>query len=408
MFDNVGVCCFDDPSSPSDAWISINGSQAERIQGTSSFSSNVLWVVNLNYDQYKKNEFTQFRNVFDSQYFRISLKALSYELGLEDESSTFVQTASEILTKVAKLGRQYTNLQPGDCGYRYFRGLNDALLPRFARQRPTGPAAEDLEIAFKESTQYSQAMAGKKRPENSAAISFFFPRTAYAQWILGQDYPINSEWAPLKHTRVKPIRVGYEDNRLVGQTTAWRTRLEKLAETESALFKVNVCSLEQNHSTFASFGAGAFYGRSWVTMPEVLELSRYASLEIFEAYSTVSGKLNLDMVDINQIETEYSLSRGILLENIWTGLSQPIDTKKFYTPLGAYMRAYDRIACGRAAEVFNQHNYSVGSYGTGSVVVYLTSSQLPKATAIANELGLLYPLTVSNRVDSFDRHKKVI
>ena len=70
--------------------------------------------------------------------------------------------------------------------------------------------------------------------------------------------------------------------------------------------------------------------------------------------------------------------------------SSPINNKHF-TSVGAYMRAYDRIACQRASEAFQNYNFVIGSYGTGRLVVFLKPSSAELATAIALSEGLIPP-----------------
>jgi hypothetical protein len=96
----------------------------------------------------------------------------------------------------------------------------------------------------------------------------------------------------------------------------------------------------------------------------------------------IADKIQLDI-------NEMSYSRSLLLENLWIALANPVSTTKRQTPVGAYMRAYDRSVCQKVAEIFESYSYPVGSFGVGRVMVYLRAGEIPHATELALESGII-------------------
>jgi hypothetical protein len=126
-----------------------------------------------------------------------------------------------------------------------------------------------------------------------------------------------------------------------------------------------------------------------------MDIIQYNVIEIVEGYTSEIGDLPLHR-DIDLDIDEFSYSRGLTLENIWTAYTLPLNRGKFFTPVGAYMRAYDRILCSKAAYEFSRNNLSVGSFGTGRVIVYCKKSEESLAAEIAMENGLIPPLFMIN------------
>lgn len=387
----IGVCWFDETKVGSSGWCSVAGSQSRRITGISELESSVFWVTNLNYFEYKNLNLVRTPNIVDEQFFRSKLSVLAQEIGTNETPDVLCQKLSSILHGVHLLG--ITNLGMSDnslASYRYTNAMQSVLLKQEWRSQPKGNQASMIIEAIKQSTQENQAMTGKFVPKGSKATQFIFPRGSYAKWILSQKYPLNNNWRPLNFKENKETIIGFEDGSKIRGTDAVIDKLKNISETNAGILKVSVLSTDESYVNHSKFGAGANNMiRCWATIPEIIEISKYSKVSIMNGFHTESGHLDLPEILIPD-ESEYSLSKGLLLENAWVALSSPLYVKGYnnVSAIGAYMRAYDRIMCGRAAVSFSRHGFVIGSYGTGRIVSYVKSGEehVAKELAFKNKL----------------------
>lgn len=394
----IGVVWFDDCDSAMNGWYSIAGSEPVRINSHGQLQSDVLWVTNINYRQYRKLNLTSTPNIFDEQYFRTSLRQISSEVGLLEDPKSLVVFASKVFTRVVDLGKKYFNLDITNPGYRYYSLLADRIMPPFMRKRPMESFALDLIDGFKQATQANQAITGLKAPQGSAIQSFVIPRVAHAKWLLSQGYPGSGTWTELKKKDYTAV-FGIEDGQEVRGTKSKVNQLIELGKTKAAILRVNVVSIDNFHRTFSTFGAGVKHTRKWATIPEIIHMARYSKIEIEGGYATDLKKLNiLDKIKLDDFDNQldYSYSLGLFLENVWIALTNPLYGNGQHTAVGAYMRSYDRLICARYAEMFSEYNCVIGSYGTGRVLVYVRPNENYTIGELALENNLLPPLHMVN------------
>lgn len=402
----IGVCCFEDVSDPENGWASIAGEEPVRISGSRELRTDVLWVTNLPYDKYKKMNFITSPHIYDTQFFRTSLAQISKDLGIEGDEETLSKIASMIFTKIATKGNTHFDVDLSTPGYRYHKLLSYRLIPEFARRRPTGRFSGDIFESIQNSTQANQAMSGVQKPNGSSAVNFGFPRLPYAKWILSQKYPSGSKWTEIKQKNDSAI-IGFEDGRQIRGTKAVLERLGTLGEKNAVFLRVNVQSMDPFYQRFASFGASGQFGpsanqkhRRWACLPEVLELSKYSKVEIMGGYMTPyhEGPV-IDTASL--LGSGMSYAHGLFAENVWAALCSPISTQTgpTETVIGSYMRAYDRIACGRAASHFAKSGFIVGSYSMGRLIVFVRPGEEIQAGRAAFETGLLPPISFMNSGD---------
>lgn len=383
----VGVCCFDDPKVPGYGWASVSGSQAIRINGYGELRSDVLWVLNINLKDMSKLGLNRTNHLYDEQYFRISLRQLSQELGLLDDPAAFVVFASEIFDRVAKLGNENLGVSIDNPGYRYMTLIADRHMPDFNRKKPVGPFSASILDAVRQSTQENQAMMGRYAPAGSTAQSFVFPRGAYGRWMLSQPIPSCEGWREFKLSGTETI-IGNDEGAEIRGTKHVIEKLKGFGENNALFLRVNVMATNRFNRPFCTFGSGANYPRMWATLPEVLELVKFCKISLSDGFMTpLRSNPVADKVDMDVDEISYS--RSLLIENLWVSISNPVSTTKRQTAVGAYLRAYDRAACLKMAELFESYQYSVGSFGVGRVMVYLRSGEINHATELALQGGML-------------------
>jgi len=395
----IGVCLFDQPSICTSAWASIGGASAFRIKSASELRSDVLWVTNVNYSIYKKLNFIQTPNITDEQFFRTKLSSLIQEISCDEDPSVQCQKAAEVLQRTAKLGLDLFKVDALNCNYRYFTGLQDVLLSSEMRSQPFGKHAVDVSEAIRQSTQENQAMSSRQTPRGSRAIPFVFPRGSYAKWLLSQKYPANVNWRPINARDGESI-LGIESGTRVKGTNGILDKLHSLSEGKAAMFRVAVLSTEPQYAEFAKFSAGKNNMiRRWATLPEIIEMASYSKIAISGGYYTDNQSLDIhDSIDLDS--DEFSFSRGLFYENVWVALSSSPYSKSSnnVSGIGAYMRAYDRIACGRAAASFSRYGFTVGSYGVGRLLVFVRPGEERAAREVALNLGLMPQMRIMSEV----------
>lgn len=383
----IGVVCFDNYQSVQAGWSSVDGSVPKRINGIGDLSSSVLWVSNLPFYYYKKLNLIRNPNIYDQQFFRTSLKLLGSELGLEDNVKSLCQYASVIFQRVYQQGVDDYQILLDEAEYRYNTALASVILPSNIRQIPSGKYSSIMMEAFKESTQQNQAMIGNAT-KGAKARTFAFPKGAYARILLSQDFPSNSNWRKISAEKIK-CTVGTREDNVIKGTNAFSKYCQDKFQNKAVFLKVSVTYTSKFFRSFATFAMGSNYQRKWVSLPELIELLKYSVVEIHEAYEGDVFKLSLNNLDLDI--DEYSVSRGLYLENLWTALSLPLNEGEYFNPVGAYIRAFDRVLCLKAAYAFARNNFKIGSLGTGRVIVYVKPNEEELATNIALEEGLLPP-----------------
>jgi hypothetical protein len=383
----VGVCIFDDPTQCAYGWASIAGEVSRRINGYGELRTDVLWVLNLNWKTMNTMGLNRSNHLYDEQFFRISLRQIGFELGMNEDPEKFATSVSEVLNRVAVLGLETLGVNIDNPGYRYTSLVADKHLPDFCRKKPMGPMSASIMDATRQATQENQAHLGRQAPHGSSIQGFSFPRGSYGRWMLSQPIPSCERWKEFSLGGSETL-IGVDEGHEIRGTKAVLERLMKQGESNALFLSVNVQSVDRFYRPFSTFGAGSNYPRAWATLPEVLSLSRYAKLSVSGGFMTplranpIADKIQMDI-------NEMSYSRGLLLENLWIAIANPVSTTKRQTPLGAYMRSYDRSVCQKVAEIFESYSYPVGSFGVGRVMVYLRAGEIPSATELALENGII-------------------
>lgn len=386
----IGACLFDDTRGAGNAWCSISGEKPFRVSSFSELRADVLWVTNLDYKVYRKLNLTKMPNIYDSQYFRTSLKLISVEAGLAESPKEACQFISKIINRVYELGYKYFGEDLSEPGYRYMTTLSSRCMPEFVRKKISSSHWFEINDAVRQSTQSNQAIVGEGIPAGTKAYVVTLPRTAHANWLLSQRYPSGDKWIVVK-SQNNEATFGFEDGTILKGTKAVIENLSAHSEKHGAMFlRVMVHSIDSNHKSFATFAAGSNYPRRWASLPEIIDMARYSKLSIQGGYLT--GWATLDFKDLVNDKFEFSFSRGLFLENLWCGLAGSINDQN--SAVGAYMRAYDRIVCGRYAEILSGYNFKVGSYGTGRLVIYLRPGDFDFAAEACAKNGLNPPIQI--------------
>lgn len=387
----VGVCVFDDNTGIGPGWASVGGAKARRISHFSELPQNVAWVTNLNYRMFTKLNLNKMPNVFDEQYFRSSIKNISEESGVIGDGEEAAIYCSAILQNTYKetckaLGVDDLPFHP----YRFYVGLSGKVVPKSVRRSPSHASGFAIQEVMKGATQQNQAMFGVRAPSGSKACPLTVPRANYFSWIMRQRLPSCEGWKKVKDDEVKAL-FGTQHGKKVRGTDAVINNLLDMADSNALFLSVVVRTVDPFYRDFATFGSGANYQRQYATLPEILNLARFSTLEIGGGYKcgylSNDDKINIDVTNM------FRYSRGLALENIYAALANPvkISGKESASGLSAYLRAYDRIMCQRHAEVVAKNGFTIGSFGTGKIIVYSQESESDLLLEACKEAKLMPP-----------------
>ena len=385
---SVGVCIFDDPRSPQGGFSSVDGENPVYVSGYHELSPEKLWVTNLDFPIFKELNLLRIRHLAQSQYFRTSVKMLQTESGIEDNKELSVYL-SKMFSRIERISAEQFGTNIRDYNYRFHQALSDRIHIPGTTEPVQGVDPNLAQLIIDQSTQENQAMSGVKRPDKSLPVSFLFPRDAFAQWLLSRHYPVGSVWK--NDGMSKDFTIGTKDGKKLARTDSFVKRCGDYFKTSNRamFFRISVVSHEMSHRAFATFGVGSREPRTWVTWPELLEMLNYSVVTVYESYSTQCSSIK-DSIPSFCFADGQGISEGLLLENLYVSIGSPINRKN--TALGAYLRAYDRAACARAASKFHAAGFVVGSFSSGRVVLLISRSQIQRATELALSIGMMPPL----------------
>ncbi|SHH50510.1 hypothetical protein [Ferrimonas marina] len=385
----VGVCIFDHTDTATSGWRSSEGSEAERIDSISELATDTMWVTNLPYYDFRKLNLHRSPNIVDAQYFRSSIKLLTDELGLGETPDRLASVLSGFFSRMIAVAESNgISVQSPD--YRYLKSLGLELATSLLRKRPRGAFGKMLKEVWSQSTQQNQAMQNAMVPRGANAYAFTLPRGAYFRWILSQNFPSATHWE--KHSfGADQIVIGVQDGVKLPGTTEAMAALKDLMKTKAGFFRLSVQSMDPHYQKFSAYGSGSNVMRGYASLPEILRLSQYSKIAIGDGWKADCGKLEFPE-RFDMAANEFSFSRGLLFENVFAAYGSSSLSDTYFPSITAYLRAYDRIACSYFAEAFQEFNFSVGSYSTGKIMVYVRPQEVTQVVNLALSLGLLPPM----------------
>mgnify|MGYP000002844768 CR=1 FL=1 len=390
----IGVILFDDPKIGEQGWGAKSGQEAERINGINALDQEYIWITNVDYMDFNNLGFRNVSYLRETHYMRGTIKTFIEELGLKSSPSKAAEILSNIFQRVIKFGNEMFGIDPKEHSHRYANLLAQKIIPMNMRKAPTHNN-ESISDALEEATQLMQNNVGR-RPNGRKAITVHMPRIAYFNWLLNSRVPVDREWKKIAFNTGE-FEVGIEKGKEIEGTKTRMSKLDKLSEDNAFMFNISIKSMEDEYLSFASFGVGKKTSRTWVTYPELKELARYSRIEVKKGLKTQIGALDEDVQDKDP-STNFSYSKGIFLENLISALSTNVDG--VLNGVIPYIRAYDRMACLKAAEVLNSEGYYVMSYSFGKIVVLVPETGIEEFVSKSLSMGLQPPVSLLSQLDS--------
>jgi hypothetical protein len=384
--DFYGVCLFDDSKIPGDGWAARPNEPAIRISGIHDLAHDLNWVTNLDYGSFMANGLGAMRHICQSQYFRESVDSLLGDYALGENHEVAAAFLADHFNGTAIFGHSLMGIDPLKVrnNYRYAQHIVNQLNIPLLKQSSRGITQEHSDLICESATQANQAMVGNMK--GLLSVHGYFPRLLYFRWLLRQLVPISLDWKKEKFAREE---IGYKDGKLVGKNLL--LELSRVSEESKValFFRIAIYSQHKEYSTFGSFGVGKKESREWVTLPELLNLSRYARIQVKETYSLPGGYLRdyIDCLAVLENIPDVSISMGLFMQNLAAAVMAPVNKKE--TAIGAYLRAYDRVGCFTAAEQLYMLGVMPGSFSMGRIVTKVTPDDVIKAKSAMASRGII-------------------
>jgi len=391
----IGIVWFDDANRGREGWsCNING-KAERIHSHGDLNQTTVWICNIPRRQFDSLALNAVPYLRCNDYFKSRLDHVSDELGLKSVSPKIrVMTLFSIFNKAIKrLAAKYTIELPG---YRFHEAFTDQVLVDAFRERPTckGMDSSLLEYIFTNATQYNQASSGRQIPKGSKACRFRFVRGPYYRYLAEQDCPANNTW---KYKDLKtPIVLGRTHQGPVQSHQSSLTKLENYRKEYYCLAQVEIQKCDPSFSQFYTFGVSGFTNkapRRWAPLDEIIEMSAFTQIKVtsilFTEKTSIKEHLKFDPV------YDACYSDGLYRETLYKALMEhPSSTK---TALSACLSSHERIFTGKVAAAFFNAGFTIGSFGSGLVTLFIRgasdpnnfSSEVKKAVQVGFNFGLL-------------------
>lgn len=379
-----GCVLFDDPNRAGPGWASIAGDTAFRINGTGDLATDVVWIVNVEYQAFFRQGLQRLARLKRTYYLTRTIPQIMRELGLDSRfmpATQAVRVLAEIFDRTVRLAERHYGADVS----RYDTladGLRGAILSK------DETLSTEIDQAVDQATQ-NTVMCEQRFLPDSTHLTFRRPRMLHARELLATPMPL-APWEFLPGEKMVP-----EARRM-----DWLLRQDR-----PVLAKIAVQRLSPEAAHLVAFGSGAWgrgkqKDRSWASHPELLFLSHYATVRVDAAFLGAGYAPLAPLIPLMDEGPagDLSFSAGLLADSYVTALASPQPYHlgpKIPTPRAAWLRASDRFLSFFPAMLLDGAGFQVNSYGMGSVGVRVVQGNLTAAACAAREASLLVPLSLT-------------
>lgn len=386
----LGCIIFDEPSQHTTgwaAWIDQNGNRSEpyRIDGTNSLPTDIVWWINLTFEEMSMAKLSFNARFRGEGFLRTKMDVIFKEWGVSqsspDEKAYLGAIVFWRVMFFVFIHYGFTRV-PQDSLKNGIRDVweKDPLLP--------DPIREALGDALTEYAQCEQNGATGGRP-----ASFLVPRSQHARVILSSPVPGNA-W---KVVPEKLIPKGQVVDR------SFRDHLIDLGGP--ALIHAVISDIDPEKNSILGFGSGIRQrknagskslkrhwesNRSWLTIDEAMVVSAYAKVTVKNLIVTDPGKTMLlsDLTpswpeQMNGNHEFLSWSYGLFLENVWIARAYPFPKELLASGWQVFYRSFDHVASMKAAWELSRSGIVVLGYGAGRIAAKVPDFMTPQEVAVA-------------------------
>lgn len=385
IHNKYGCVIFESQLQHDTAWATrMDDDEPVFISGTSELSSDIFWLSNLPYKLHWQSGFSNHTRIISSNYLRLSTERIANQLGIQDNLYKQSLYLSKIFGKIMSmshklLGIENDNLESLKKGVRIHAGDYDH-------------AYEDyFSNIIKSATVHFIVCERPVYRTNVKKVFFRIPPVEHVKNILSMPVPVGS-WSKIN------VPSKNEDYH------TWAVENVKAP----LLCKVRINTICDKVNQIINFGSGAIDNikRNWISLPELIQLLPVSDLTIEDAYvsqSLVTCKPLLERIESVPDFCNLSYSYGILLDNIWTGITTQHASPQFRqqkhlnvkVPLNhvtPFYKSQDMVLCFmKALEIFAK-GYDVLDYGAGLISIDASDLTEKGIVDLARATNLIPPM----------------
>lgn len=382
-----GVALFDHERLATTGWACQEGQAPMRFSTPAELSNSTIWFVHLDYEVYLQSA-SGFGNLRRPDYFRISLRQMCADLGLEVTGATMPQTAQALAqvcgSAMRTAARCYGWRADGQSATR--KMIYDELAKDIKNSLPAPPTTpEHLTTVFLGAHQsYSSTQSPRQFGVDWLNLTLRINRMHYARRILATHVPSN-DW---KHSGPRPSLDHWLD-------PAQPCVVEATVELSSA--QPELAAMIAFGSTPSGQGKKPIL-RKWISQPELAWLSQYARIQIHGGYvaSELSPLPQQALMPEALTSCELialSYGAGLVAQCHLQALMQTeyVNRQKRASSWSVWLSAIDRRMCFEWAVLANNAGLMVSGYGNGSLTIRLQRSDLHLVQQFCENHGVSYP-----------------
>lgn len=380
----VGIVIHDNQNAMTEGWAFLTDREPFRVRALYDLPNDALWISSGDFQDFRKIGGSQYHNVRRTGYLGLKLTELAVDLGIRIDGGYAIRGGVELVKFVENAVRRAIVLYRLEEPLRQLQ--DDTLVTSLTKAMPPPPPSSHLSGKLGSAYQ-SWSSCNGHYVENSIKVRLRFARLPYAQWLLSQSVPENS-WNLFYDTR------GFNHDEVVE------------GNCRPCLIE-GVLEFDQTNAAVAeliAYGTGGPSSsrskRAWMTDVEYRWISSFARIHVRQ-YLQSTDYMPLPMACRlpEQLSADpmlyHSVSSELLAYAHWQALAAAKYSRAagaaVHDIFGTWLRAYDRQKCFEAAFVLHNHGFSVGGYGSGSVLIKAPREKLKELEELASSLGFAYP-----------------
>lgn len=384
----IGVVLFDSANSLAggdqtflsldQGWASVSGQKAVRINSHADLAQDVLWITNLNEEQFFRAKLHTSTIYRSEGFLRSSLRHVYSELGMDPRFIAHDEVV-EALSTVAQRVVTYCE----DNLHVNIRSKNFVDDVAHAIGAPKSQVADEFRDIVESCAQfaYTRPVKANNYINNPLFLTLRRNRVMHARMLLSEPVPPDTGWEYIPRQKL-PVE---------------RTDIESMLEQLDKPFMVR-CSLSNVNpmvSEVFSVVSGAQVVREWITDEEWRvarlwsDIDYRALLLCNEAPVEIAQRIALPASPLAPL----SYTMGLVSELVWNAMSAKRGFKDNagYTAASAWLRARDRMAMFEYAEKLHAKGLRIWGYGGGNVVVVYPDGGLRHTLDVSTDMGLVPP-----------------
>jgi hypothetical protein len=375
-------------------WLSIAGGEAIRIEGAHMIPSDCRFWTNLSPSAIRHHGINHC-GILSSEFLTSTIDDVANEIGagtMQFPPNIAVTHLSGMFDRIMRYAITRYGVDPTIQANR----LGQIMLSQHERAYTIDSG---LHRACKQSYQEIHQPPRSRRPGWSQLL-LRRNRYAHATDVLSIPVPSIHNWHFVEGNKIGGTRE---------QQIAWC-----IGSSQPVIARVHIFPKSGRMSETLSYGFGTQTSRQWLTQPELLMVSRCATINIESVFISKAGFVLQPELELFPDFGDFSLaspSAGLLAECFWSVMATPFvsahTTGAITLPRHSWYRAMDRLLCFAAAVQLNSTGFEVASYGNGAITVFHPENDLAELLAVAGKLGLQAPASAHAEAKNYKNIRNV-